>query len=318
MAAAAAGAVDRNALARMTAMNKPTVFVHTNDQQMLGARVAAHSFRKHSRHADRFEVRLLRLEDTPHLHRREGQTYLRKSQSAIWHNDDLQSFSPLRMMVPQLMQFEGRALVTDPDVFSVGGDVFELLDGDMRGKALWCRNLPAEHGGGPGKWASSVMLLDCARLADWRWDEQIDAMFAGQLDYKPWIQLANQDAASIGELPAVWNSFDELNDETRLLHLTERLTQPWKTGLPIDFDMNTQGAAGRARRWLRERGVLSAKRYLKHPDPKQEQFFFGLLKECLDNGEVTEEFVRQSIAARDVRPDAFELLAAQGYRGPPA
>ena len=222
-------------------MNKPVVFIHTNEQQLLGAIASAHSFRRQSRHPERFDVRILRLEETPHLYRREGQRYLRMGKMATWHNDDLQSFSPLRRMVPQLMGFQGRALVTDPDVFSVGGDVLELLDSDMAGKAVVCRNLPPEKGGGEGQWASSVLLLDCARLQSWRWDEQIDAMFAGQLDYKRWIQLADEPQGTIGELPEVWNSFDKLEADTRLLHMTERLTQPWKTGLPIDFNMNFQG-----------------------------------------------------------------------------
>ena len=145
-------------------MSKPVVFIHTNEQQMLGAIASAHSFRRQSRHPERFEIRILRLEETPHLHRREGQRYLRMGKMATWHNDDLQSFSPLRRWCRKLMGYQGRALVTDPDVFSVGGDVLELLESDMGGKAVICRNLPAEKGGGAGKWASSVMLLDCARL----------------------------------------------------------------------------------------------------------------------------------------------------------
>ena len=250
------------------------------------------------------------LEQTPHLYRREGQKYLRMGKMATWHNDDLQSFSPLRRLVPQLMGFQGRALVTDPDVFSVGGDVLELLESDMGGKAVICRKLPEEKGGGPGQWASSVLLLDCTRLATWRWDEQIDAMFAGRLDYMPWIRLADEPQDTIGELPEVWNSFDKLQADTRLLHMTKRLTQPWKTGLPIDFDMNVQGPSGQLRRWLRDRGWLHAKRYQPHPDPRQEAFFFSLLKECLATGVVSEDFVRQAVAAGDVRPDVFDRLAA--------
>lgn len=297
-------------------MSKPVVFIHTNDQQMLGAIVSAHSFRRQSRDPERFEIRILRLEQTPHLFDREGRHYLRMGQRATWHNDDLQSFSPLRRMVPQLMGFAGRALVTDPDVFSVGGDVLELLDGDMGDKAVICRNLPAEKGGGAGAWASSVMLLDCARLTDWRWDEQIDAMFAGALDYKPWIQLADMDPRLIGDLPEVWNSFDKLEADTRLLHMTERLTQPWKTGLPVDFNTNFQGRTGRMRRWLRERGLLGGgRRYLPHPDPRQEEFFFRSLKECLDSAQVSADDLRRAMAGQDLRPDAFELLARQGWRG---
>jgi hypothetical protein len=297
-------------------MSKPVVYIHTNEQQMLGAIVSAHSFRRQSRHPDRFEVRILRLEETPHLLRREGQPYLRMGKMAIWHNDDLQSFSPLRRMVPQMMGYQGRALVTDPDVFSAGGDVLDLLEGDMGGSSVVCRNLPAEKGGGAGAWATSVMLLDCARLTHWRWDEQVDAMFAGTLDYKPWIQLADQDPQTIGELPEVWNSFDKLETDTRLLHMTERLTQPWKTGLPVDFNINFQGRTGRMRRWLREHGLLGGGRmYQPHPDPRQEEFFFALLKECLDGGLVSADYVRRAMAKRDVRADAFELLARQGWHG---
>ncbi len=295
-------------------MERPTVFIHTNQQQQLGAQVAAHSFRRQSRHPQRFDVRLLRLEDTPHLHGRDGQRYLRSGQMATWHNADLQSFSPLRMMVPQVMRYQGRALVTDPDVFSVGGDVLELLDSDMGGKAVICRNLPAEKGGGAGAWATSVMLLDCAKLAAWRWDEQIDAMFAGRLDYKRWIQLADEPPQTIGELPVIWNSFDKLEADTRLLHMTERITQPWKTGLPIDFDMNFQGPAGQMRRWLREHHMLPAKRFQPHPDPRQEALFFSLLQECLDEKSVTEDELHQAVAAGHVRPDAFALLAAAAQR----
>ena len=295
-------------------MNQPVVFIHTNEQQQLGAQVAAHSFRRQSRHPQRFDVRLLRLEDTPHLHGRDGQRYLRSGQMATWHNADLQSFSPLRMMVPQVMRYQGRALVTDPDVFSVGGDVLELLDSDMGGKAVICRNLPAEKGGGAGAWATSVMLLDCAKLAAWRWDEQIDAMFAGRLDYKRWIQLADEPPQTIGELPVIWNSFDKLEADTRLLHMTERITQPWKTGLPIDFDMNFQGPAGQMRRWLREHHMLPAKRFQPHPDPRQEALFFSLLQECLDEKSVTEDELHQAVAAGHVRPDAFALLAAAAQR----
>jgi hypothetical protein len=297
-------------------MGKPVVFIHTNEQQMLGAIVSAHSFRRQSREPERFEIRILRLEETPHLHRREGQRYLRMGKMATWHNDDLQSFSPLRLMVPQVMNYQGRALVTDPDVFSVGGDVLELLESDMGGKAVICRNLPAEKGGGAGKWATSVMLLDCTKLTSWRWDEQVDAMFAGRLDYQRWIQLADQPTGTIGELPEVWNSFDKLEADTRLLHMTERLTQPWKTGLPVDFNMNFQGPSGKLRRWLRDHGWLPAKRFQPHPDPRQESFFFSLLKECLDLGLVSEDFVRRAVAAGDVRPDVIDRIAASGDHRP--
>jgi hypothetical protein len=49
-------------------------------------------------------------------------------------------------------------------------------------------------------------------------------------------------------------------------------------------------------------------RYKKHPDLRQQQFFFGLLKECLHSGHVSEDLVRDEISKNHVRHDAFEVL----------
>jgi hypothetical protein len=307
--------------------NKPTVFIHTNNQQIVGALLGAYSMKRSSKTPDAFDVRLIRLEDTPQLLEREGQSYPRKGRTAVWHNEDLQSFSPLRRMVPQLMNFSGRAVVTDPDIFAVG-DIYELLAMDMGEKAILCRHIEDGYkGSGNAFYASSVMLLDCAKLPHWRWDEDIDAMFSGRLDYGPWIGLNTEDPATIGKLGEEWNSFDTLNEQTKLLHTTERSTQPWKTGLPIDFDLNIKSAqAARPKgRGLVDR-ILSRFRispaltaevpcYQPHPDPEQERFIFSLLKDALEDGEIDEAFLRGRIAASDVRVDAFDVLREIGYRG---
>jgi hypothetical protein len=49
-------------------------------------------------------------------------------------------------------------------------------------------------------------------------------------------------------------------------------------------------------------------RYQPHPDRNQEQLFFGLLKECLDCGHVSEQLVRDEMSKNHVRQDAFEVL----------
>ena len=41
------------------------VFIQTNDEQYLGALVAAHALRRNSRHADRFDVVILHGNDFP-------------------------------------------------------------------------------------------------------------------------------------------------------------------------------------------------------------------------------------------------------------
>src|SRR5262249_48606740 len=64
--------------------------------------------------------RPLRRADPPHERppfpaRPRGQSYLREGERAVWRYDDLQSFTPLRFLPPELMGHRGRALVVDPD-----------------------------------------------------------------------------------------------------------------------------------------------------------------------------------------------------------
>ena len=162
---------------------KNCVFVHTNHRQMVGALVSQYSLKRNSRDPDAFDVRIIDTKDHPFLHAREGQHYLRDGVQRQWLIEDLQSFTPLRFMPPELMGYQGRAMVIDPDVFAVG-DVNELLTRDMEGKALMCRARK-----GPKSFASSVMLLDCARLTHWRTAEQFDEMFEFKRDYMDWICL---------------------------------------------------------------------------------------------------------------------------------
>ena len=49
--------------------------------------------------------------------------------------------------------------------------------------------------------------------------------------------------------------------------------------------------------------------YKQHPDRNQEAFFFGLLKECIQEGKISEDFLRAEMAQNHVRHDALEILA---------
>lgn len=254
------------------------VFIHTNHRQYLGALVASHALQRSSGNADRFDVRIINHCDYPFFRRREGHEYLRDGKKAVWRNDDLQSFTPLRFMPPELMGYLGRAVVIDPDVFAVG-DVWELLTRDLGGKAILCRT----HGGIKravrGSFASSVMLLDCSRLSHWRTEQQFEELFTFRRDYGKWIGLGYEDPDTIGTIEPMWNDFDRLTRTTRMLHNTRRRTQPWKSGLPVDFlpverfpPFPPFGWLMIARRKLIGDYALLG-RYRRHPDPNQETLF---------------------------------------------
>jgi hypothetical protein len=293
-------------------MVRPVIFVHTNPQQMVGALVSAHSFVSKTACPEAFDVRIITTESFPFLERREGAAYRRGPASRTWSMEDLQSFTPLRFAPPALMGYAGRALVVDPDVFAVG-DVWELLARPMGEFAILCRTRPQSLGPGGG-YASSVMLLDCARLKHWNCEANFAELFDGSRDYLRWIRLEDEPAGSIGPLEDSWNDFDRLAATTRLLHNTRRRTQPWKTGLRIDFQPPERPLGSLAlgmlnelrRRVAGEYGLLG--RYRPHPDPRQELHFFSLLGECLEEGKLSAAFLENEIGRGHLRRDAFAMI----------
>jgi hypothetical protein len=291
---------------------KRCVFIHTNERQWLGAKVAEYALRRNSSNPDRFDVQFIHTRDWGFLREKEGREFLRGGTTRVWRMDDLQSFTPLRFLPPRLMGGEGRAVVTDPDIFAVG-DINELLDRDMHGAAVMGRRR-SDKEGKRGQLASSVMLLECARLSHWDVELEFDELFQFKRDYKDWMVLAHEAEANIGWLEPCWNDFDHLDANTRLLHNTKRRTQPWKTGLRVDYTPADKfkgkpvlASLNRLRASLfGDYGLLG--RYSAHPDPRQEQLFFGLLRECLESGHFNEQLVRDEIASNHVRHDAFDVL----------
>lgn len=285
---------------------KPTVVIHTNDKQMLGALVSAHSFRRNSRTPDVFDVRIVSASEFPEL-QEQGHSLVRGGHVRQWDPDDLQSFTPLRFAVPGLLGYEGLALVTDPDVFAVG-DVAELFGRDLEGKAIWCTPRPG-YRKIEDPLATSVMLLDCSKLRHWRFADQLEKLWAHEIDYLDWINLRLEDLDTIGLLEPEWNDFDHLTRATKLLHNTKRRTQPWKTGLPIDFTFKERGLLNFALPIVRK----LAPNYTRHPDQRQEAYFYALLADALDVGAVTPERVRKEVRLGHVRPDSEALI--ERYRG---
>ncbi len=290
---------------------RPRVFIHTNDKQWVGALLSRHSLERNSAHADRFDVEILHVDDFPFLWEREGQRFLRGgTRDRVWRMDDLQSFTPLRFVPPERMGYTGRACVIDPDIFAVG-DVYELLSRDMEGAAVMARPRSERRDGAA---ATSVMLLDCAALRDWDAAAQFAELFRFERDYKDWIELRDLEPGRIGWLEPEWNDFDRLTPQTKLLHNTKRRTQPWKTGLPVDFIPADkfkripplQRLMRLRAEWFGEHALLG--RYRAHPDRNQERFFFGLLRECLENGVVSEAMLRDEMRRNHVRHDAFQVL----------
>jgi hypothetical protein len=281
-----------------------TLFIHTNNKQMLGAKLSKYSFEKQAGPNRSFEVKFIVAEELKEMQEFRGKTYNANGRFTTYTFNDLQSFTLTRFKPPELMGYQGRAMVIDPDIFALPGtDLGELFAIDLEG-----HNIAACQGKHEGVWASSVMVLECANLKHWKLSSMLERLATKQADYSEFLTLQKE---SVKRIPSIWNSMDVLTPETKVLHISQRLTQPWKTGLKIDFTPKLMPKLfgiiprepiykllGRYQRY-----------YLPHPNQKIIDFFFLLAKDALRDGAVTEAEIRQEIEKKDVRPDFFEVLA---------
>ncbi len=288
---------------------KKKIFIQANEKQFIGAKVAEYSFQKKMSDQS-IEVELMMAENSPLLLSKSGQLHLRKGVKTKWKND-LQNFTTLRFMPPELMEYTGRALVVDPDVFALV-DVAQLFEMDMNGKAILARKIYSDDA---DYWASSVMLLDCSKLTHWVWAKDFEKIFTYERDYRSWMNLDYEDQVAIGELDQKWNDYDHLDSETCMLHTTSRRTQPWKTGLPIDFSISEKKRPkGFFSQVLFQLGLKIDSNepqqglYLPHPDKNQEIFFYQLLKEAIDLKRISKREIEEAIKMKNVRPDSFEIM----------
>lgn len=295
---------------------KNTIVIHTNEHEHLAALVAQYSHTRLDPHSQSYTVRLLTTAEFKNLERFDGRTFVRQGRESGWYLNAPQGFLPLRMAVPQLMDFQGKALLTDPDVFAVqsAATLFEL---DFSLHDIYTGYLSS----GTGR-STSVMVLNCEALSHWHFEQQMESMFQKHFDGYAWITLELENQSRIGELDAAWNSLDQLGPDTRMVHMTNQRTQPWKTGLR--YDQRKMGNHLQGRRLLstlhKSRGYVrgsieyvllaySSDRYLPHPDPNQEKFFFALLKEAVQTGAIESREVQKAVRRGFVRKDIFRCIS---------
>lgn len=208
-------------------------------------------------------------------------------------------------MPPELNGYEGRAMVIDPDIFALK-DISPLLNMDMEDKALIC--CPKKDA-----FDTSMMVMDCAKLQHWSMSKILQDLKDKKADYVDTMTLKWQAALqpnSIKTVPRTYNNLDTITDDTVLLHTTERITQPWSTGLPIDFKRNSPGKYFGLipKVWLLKLRGKWPSTYQQHPKKEVEMFFLQLFKEALDKGVITKEEAEDEIKINRLRKDIFEKI----------
>ncbi len=185
------------------------IFVGSDDEQLMGARLLDYSIQKYSTMDAVVEV--LDFRDTP--------------VPADPRNRSRTGFSFCRFDIPRLCGFEGRGVYVDADmqVFTDITDLWTLPleDADI----LYALSHPSQ-GRTP---QTSVMLLNCAAL---RWDvaDIVAGLDQGRYGYKDLMQrMCIHPGDRVKPLlPYWWNSLERFEPgRTSLIHYTDMPTQPW-------------------------------------------------------------------------------------------
>tara|TARA_B100000035_G_C20984094_1_gene546895 strand:- start:299 stop:1150 length:852 start_codon:yes stop_codon:yes gene_type:complete len=207
------------------------LYIQTNKRQEIAAKIAASSFVKNGFNKE--NIFFIDFEKINVLKNKLNKKYIR---SGVIRNfkDDLQSFTLLRFAAPQINGYKDKILVIDPDVFAVKNinPIYNVIKNDDE---ICCTYIN-------GYARSEVMFIDASKVK-WNFDELIEMIFDHKIDYKDLINLNFEKKYKIREIDlSIYNSHDDILENTLLLHTSNRNTQPWKEGLKIDFsyDYNFQ------------------------------------------------------------------------------
>jgi len=280
------------------------VFIQSNEKQYLGALVAKYTLERYSSHNKKFSVEIIQAEKIDELTRLFNKEIIKDNFNVVYGDDDLQSFTLTRFMAPELMDYQGRSIVIDPDVFATYSDIWELFSMDMGNNSALIRKHSNQV-----DWGTSVMLLDNSKFKHWKIKEIIDDLLEKKIDYRDCMGLRNEKE-KIGILPDEWNSYDELNENTKLLHNTLRITQPWRSGLDVEFiPKKMKPIFGIiSREWVHTLFGRNPLIHREHPDQNQTNFFFGHLKKAIEEGFIDLDLVLSQIKLKHIRHDAMIIL----------
>ena len=102
------------------------VFICSNKHQMIAAKVSKNSILSRSSLKDD-DVKIISKESFGFMNSLDNSKLIRDGSMFSFGDDDMQNFTLLRFHVPELMKYEGKALVIDPDIFLIRNGIEKIL-----------------------------------------------------------------------------------------------------------------------------------------------------------------------------------------------
>jgi hypothetical protein len=175
------------------------VVIGASRPQLLPAKVCEHTLRRHSI----VPVDVIHTYDRP------------QNESPRIASMNRTGFSFVRFAVPELTNFEGRAVYLDSDML-VFKDIGRLFGRPMS-EATVLR--PPNQ--------TAVLLYDCQRLRHWSLRDVLAKLESGEYVYKTLMETLYEPGLKVG-IPDAWNSLEYYDKEnTAVLHFTKMDLQPW-------------------------------------------------------------------------------------------
>lgn len=298
--------------------DKPTVFVQTNSQSRVPALVSRYSYIKHN---PDWNAEILYMDQHfTNFNKYDGKVFYRnvpqemvtdkeiclgeKKRETLgectWYKDSIQSFFPMRYLIPEYVNYKGICLLVESDIYCLKslGNVLDYLKPDKKLAAVMQTK-------GPGRDlpASSVILFDASKLKEWSLDSIGEFMFESKKDFNDLMYLRSMYQDNhITIMPKTYNDFNNIEDDTILTHMINTVTQPWKTGMEYTDDKIHNST----RKETKEK--LEKKYFLAPENPLIETRFFQLAKEAFENNYLTKEDIDIDIQKGYIRTDFFEKM----------
>jgi hypothetical protein len=272
------------------------VYIQTNSKQFLASKVSAYSFVRFGHN-----VKLMSFEESEILKKYLGKKYLKNGKLKTYEND-LQSFTPLRFLAPTLNNNKDLILVIDPDIFAIN-DPKIILDNVNDDYDLYCTSY--------NQILRSEMMLVNAKKIQWNFEKIIKELFEFKIDYKDLMSLSFDTSLKIKIIENKFNSHDKITDDTILLHTTNRITQPWKEDLLIDFDIGNKTILNYLKNITKktlgmkfDKNIVESK-YQKHPDNMVINKIKEIFLEAKKNNFINDQEIQFAINNKSISKKIF-------------
>ena len=276
------------------------VLIQSNKFQKIAAEVARYSFIKQGIS----DVEIINLEEHDILVKNFGKKYLRNGKLITFDNNDLQSFTLLRF-IPTKLQINDFCLIVDPDIFAIKNPMSEMNKILDTKTDIYCTKIN-------GKLRTEVMILNLKNNI-WHFDSLIDDLFSKRIDYSDLINLKFINDKKIKIIDNKFNDHDKINENTILLHTSNRLTQPWKEGLEINFK-NHYSKLYVIKNYIRfiigkkyDEKIISNK-FLRHPDEKIIKIVKNLFEEAYKNNFININKIKSALFNKSISQKFFNSL----------